>query len=71
MNIIPPNERLMLIGGDMNGNVGHERNQYGNIHVGNGFGTQNANGTRILEFAEASNIAILNTFFEVNITLKK
>jgi len=59
VSCIPQNE-MVVLAGDMNGsnNVG-----YDGTHGGNGFGARNADGSRILEFADGLNLAICNTLF--------
>lgn len=58
-----PAEDLLLLGGDLNGHVGSARDGY-NCHGGNGYGTRNDDGRRILDFAEATDLIIANTFFQ-------
>lgn len=53
----------VLLGGDLNGHVGAERDGFPDIHGGNGFGSRNEDGERILTWAEAHDLAITNTFF--------
>ncbi|KAG9283636.1 craniofacial development protein 2-like, partial [Astyanax mexicanus] len=62
---IGPEEHL-VIGGDLNGHVGSTRNGFHQYHGGQGYGTRNDDGQRILECAEAHNLAIVNTFFRKN-----
>ena len=57
-----PSEHL-IIAGDFNGHVGQSRNGFEQCHGGQGFGTRNEEGSRILEFAEAHNLAVTNTYF--------
>lgn len=58
-----PAEDLLLLGGDLNGHVGSARDGY-NCHGGNGYGMRNDDGCRILDFAEATDLVIANTFFQ-------
>ena len=59
---IPCNERVW-IGGDLNGHVGEGNT--GEVFVGRfGLGVRNAEGNRIVEFAQRMEMAIVNTFFE-------
>ena len=54
----------MWIGGDLNGHVG-EGNTGEEVFVGRfGLGVRNAEGNRIVEFAQKMEMAIVNTFFE-------
>ena len=59
---IPPSE-IMFICGDLNGHVGEKAEGYEGIHGGHGFGTRNTEGERILEFANANNLVVSNSFF--------
>jgi len=47
----------------MNGNVGSNSVGYDGMHGGYGFGDRNADGSRILEFADGLNLVICNTLF--------
>jgi len=47
----------------MNGYVGSNNVGYGGTHGGYGFGDRNADGSRILEFADGLNLVICNTLF--------
>uniref|UniRef100_A0A914W7K1 Endonuclease/exonuclease/phosphatase domain-containing protein n=1 Tax=Plectus sambesii TaxID=2011161 RepID=A0A914W7K1_9BILA len=58
-----PEEDLLLLCGDLNGHVGSARDGY-NCHGNNGYGMCNDDGGGILDFAEASNLVISNTFFK-------
>lgn len=53
----------LFIGGDFNGHVGQRRDGFDRVHGGRGFGDRNDGGERLLEFAEASDLAVVNTFF--------
>lgn len=57
-------EEHILLGGDLNGHVGEMRDSYDRIHGGNGFGQRNPDGIRILDFAEAHDLAVVNTLFK-------
>ena len=46
-----PKQDSIFIGSDMNGHVGRDAYGYGGVHGGIGFGTRNAEGEIILEFA--------------------
>ena len=54
----------IFVGGDLNGHVGHEHYGFKRYHGGNGYGQRNEDGERILEAAEAHDLAIANTFFK-------
>ena len=55
---------FVILAGDLNGHVGSEAMGYEGIHGGWGYGTRNAEGERILEFALAMNMVICNTAFK-------
>ena len=59
-NIIDMN----MIGGDMNGHVGAEVDGFEGVHGGYGFGRRNVDGEILLEFADALDFAIVNTWFK-------
>lgn len=53
----------LIVMGDMNAKIG--RREVGETNVGNyGFGQRNERGYRFIEFAEANNLKILNSFFK-------
>ena len=56
-------ERL-LICEDMNGHVGAEVDGFEGVHGGYGFGRRNVYGEMLLEFADALDLAIVNTWFK-------
>ena len=45
--------------GDMNGHVGSSNVGYDGTHGGFGYGSRNADGSRILEFADGLNLVIV------------
>jgi hypothetical protein len=53
----------MIIGGDMNGHVGSQVDGYEGVHGGFGYGERNVEGEMLLEFAEATELVITNTFY--------
>jgi hypothetical protein len=57
-------EEHIVLGGDLNGHVGLDRDGYERVHGGNGLGDRNINGVRVLDCAEAHDLAIANTFFK-------
>ena len=58
-----PKQESIFIGSDMNGHVGRDAEGYGGVHGGMIFGTRNAEGERILEFGDAVDMVVYNTFF--------
>ena len=54
----------VIVGGDMNGHVGQVANGFHEAHGNFGYGTRNAEGERILEFAEAMGYVVTNTLFK-------
>ena len=63
VNNIPSTEKV-VVAGDLNGHIGKERDGYETIHGGYSFGMRNAEGERILEFADATNMVVCNSVFE-------
>jgi len=59
-----PNGEKLIIGGDLNGHVGASRDGFENIHGGFGYGDRNDVGNDILEFAQAYDLSIMNTWFK-------
>ena len=53
----------MVFAGDMNEHVGSNNAGYDGIHGGFGYGSRNADGSRILEFSDGLNPVICNTLF--------
>jgi len=62
VSCIPQNEMVVLVG-DMNGHAGSSSVGYDGMHGGFGYGDRNADGSRILEFADGLNLVICNTLF--------
>lgn len=60
---IDANEGL-FIGRDFNGHVGKSRDGFDRVHGGCGHGPHNEAGERVLECAQAYDLALANTFFE-------
>ena len=54
---------MVVFAGDMNGHVGSSNAGYEGTHGGFGYGSRNADGSRILEFADGLNLVICNTLF--------
>ena len=59
-----PNEEPLLIGGDLNGHVGRSNQDLERVYGGWTLGDRNQNGERIMDFAVAFDMAVVNTFFE-------
>ena len=62
VSCIPQNE-MVVFAGDMNGHIGSSNVGYDGTHGGFGYGSRNADGSRILLFADGLNLVICNTFF--------
>ncbi|RZC03247.1 2-keto-3-deoxy-L-rhamnonate aldolase [Glycine soja] len=60
---IPQGEKVFL-GGDLNGHVGSVARGFEGVHGGFGLGEMNGEGKSILEFSEALNLSIANTWFK-------
>ena len=60
---IPPSE-VLVPGGDLNGHVGRSADGYEEVHGGFGFGERNDEGGRILDFAVAHDLVVVNTLFK-------
>jgi len=58
-----PQNEMVVLAGDMNGHVGSNCVGYDGTHGGYRFGDRNADGSRILEFADGLNLVICNTLF--------
>ena len=56
-------ERLFVCG-DLNGHVGEKTEGYEEVHGGKGFGMRNTEGELLLEFADARDLTVMNTWFE-------
>jgi len=54
---------MVAFAGDMNGHVGSSNVGYDGTHGGFGYGSRNADGSRILEFADGLNLVMCNTLF--------
>ena len=62
MQVLGEHERV-VVGADMNGHVGRENDVIGRVHGGHGVGERNLEGESIVDFAMATDLAIVNTFF--------
>ena len=63
LNEMPADERL-VIGGDMNGHVGRNKEGIKRIHGGWGVGERNAEGERVVDCAMSFDLAVVNTWFK-------
>ncbi|KAK4299957.1 hypothetical protein Pmani_027812 [Petrolisthes manimaculis] len=61
-----PNEERIVVAGDLNGHVGMNNMAIEGVHGGHGHGIVNNEGERIIDFEVASDMAILNTFYDKN-----
>ena len=59
-----PGQEDMCIGADLNGHVGGARTGFEREHGGNSWGDRNAEGEEILQFAQAYDLGVVNTFFQ-------
>jgi len=62
VNCIPQNE-MVVLAGDMNRHIGSSNVSYDGMQGGFGYGDRNADGSRILEFADGLYLVICNTLF--------
>ncbi|EYC39622.1 hypothetical protein Y032_0649g1127 [Ancylostoma ceylanicum] len=58
-----PESDYKTVAGDFNGDVGQDRKGLERVHGGRSFGRRNQEGERIVELAEAHDLAIASTFF--------
>ena len=63
---VKDNEYLVVCG-DFNGHVGKDIEGFDGVHGGMGFGSRNVEGEMLLEFADAWNLAVANTWFKKDI----
>ncbi|XP_071722944.1 uncharacterized protein [Rutidosis leptorrhynchoides] len=59
-----PNGEKVIIGGDLNGHEGKDRDGYDDAHGGYVYGSRNKEGESILDFASAYDLVIPNTCFQ-------
>ncbi|VDO93254.1 unnamed protein product [Heligmosomoides polygyrus] len=57
-----PSQDVTIVAVDLNGHVGAAKDGYG-CHGGLGFGSRNADGERILEYAASYDLTVVNTRF--------
>ena len=60
ISTVSPDEYLVVCG-DFNGHVKKAPEGFSGVHGGRGFGSHNADGTRILDLCTVANLAITNT----------
>ena len=60
---LPLNEKVFL-GWDLSGYIGNVRSGFEDVLGIHGYGTQNSEGVRILEFAQAMELQVVNSFFK-------
>ena len=60
---VASSEKIVLLG-DLNGHIGKEREGYETVHGGYSFGSRNAGGDRILDFAVSTNMVISSSMFK-------
>ncbi|CAI9722630.1 Hypothetical predicted protein [Octopus vulgaris] len=53
----------IFVAGDFNGHIGCQSNIFHGVHGGHRIGSQNEDGTRLLEFCDANNLLICNINF--------
>ena len=58
-----PQNQMVVLAGHLNGHVGRNSVGYNGTHGGYGFRDRNADGSRILEFADGLNVVICKTLF--------
>ena len=58
-----PRNKMVVFAGDMNGHARSSNAGYDGTHGGFRYGSRNADGSRILEFADGLNLVICNTLF--------
>ena len=59
-----PQDEAIILGGDLNGHVGRDPGGFDGVHGGQGYGVRNVEGERILEFGDALELVVCNTFFK-------
>lgn len=63
LSSVEARERLIVCG-DMNGHVGTVTDGFDDVHGGYGFGSRNVEGEMLLEFSDAMDLAVANTWFQ-------
>ena len=62
MRTIPEDEKVFL-GGDFNGHIGRDADNFNLVHGGFGLGARNESGENLLEFFLAKSLVIANSIF--------
>ena len=55
---------ILVIGGDLNGHVGRDRNGFEDVMGIDGYGERNVDGENILKICQSRQLKILNTMFK-------
>ena len=63
MQSVPRSERL-VVAGDLNGHVGRYRDGYDGVYGGHGLGVRNEEGIKIMDFATAYQMRLMNTYYK-------
>jgi hypothetical protein len=63
LSAVDSGDRLVVCG-DMNGHVGERVDGFEGVHGGYGYGNRNVEGEMLLEFADAMDLAVTNTWFK-------
>jgi Reverse transcriptase (RNA-dependent DNA polymerase)/Endonuclease/Exonuclease/phosphatase family len=63
LSSVARDERLVVCG-DLNAHVGTASDGFEGVHGGHGFGVRNVEGEMLLEFADALDLAVANTWFK-------
>ena len=58
-----PQDEIVVIGADLNGHVGQQRDGANKCQGNRGYGIRNEEGERILDFATAHNLVLANTYY--------
>ncbi len=59
-----PVRDMLMIGGDLNGHIGTDREGFEEVMGWHGYGERNAEGERILECCQGRGLQVINTMFE-------
>ena len=62
MQAVPRSERL-IVAGDLNDHVGRDRDGHDEVHGGHGLGVRNDEGIKIMDFATAYQMRLMNTYY--------
>jgi len=64
-----PQKEMVVLAGETNENIGSGNVGYDGTHTGFGYGDKDADGSRILEFADGLKLVICNTVHEARTQL--